>query len=126
MYPNLRRRIVGAGTTRGYEYRVTVPVTEYPAAPVRILFLLDVPTYPAVFAPPSTSPHRFEDGTLCMWYRKDGPDHTWLFRDGLVALLGYVALHLFRENWWEEYGEWLGPEVPHGRIAAEQERRTAA
>ena len=36
------------------------------------------------------------------------------FHDGLLVLLNYIQAHLFREAWWREKGEWLGPEAPHG------------
>lgn len=48
-----------------------------------------------------------------MWDQRDSPDQRWLFDDGLVALIGYVIAHLFREAWWRETGKWLGPEAPH-------------
>jgi hypothetical protein len=36
-----------------------------------------------------------------------------VFADGLLVLLNYIQAHLFREAWWREKGEWLGPEAPH-------------
>ncbi len=42
--------------------------------------------------------------------------NRWVFDDGLVTLLGHIAAHLFREAWWRETGEWLGPEVGHSSI----------
>jgi hypothetical protein len=30
-----------------------------------------------------------------------------------VALLDAIAIHLFKEAWWREHREWLGPEAPH-------------
>ena len=49
-----------------------------------------------------------------MWYPKDPVDSRWVFVDGLLALIGLVMAHLFREAWWRETGEWVGEEVPHG------------
>ena len=49
-----------------------------------------------------------------MWYPKDPVDRRWVFEDRLLALLTLVAAHLFKESWWRETGEWLGPEVGHG------------
>lgn len=49
-----------------------------------------------------------------MWCPWDPPEEKWVFRDGLLALLNHIQAHLFREAWWRETGEWLGPEAPHG------------
>ena len=48
-----------------------------------------------------------------MWYHGDPPENQWVFEDGLAALLGYIITHLFREEWFRETGEWLGPEFTH-------------
>lgn len=48
-----------------------------------------------------------------MWYPWDSTENRWVFEDGLVALLGYIITHLFREEWFRETGEWLGPEFTH-------------
>jgi len=37
-----------------------------------------------------------------------------VLRDGLLCLLGMITAHLFREAWWRETGEWLGPTAAHG------------
>jgi hypothetical protein len=69
---------------------------------------------PKVFVDgPKESPHRYPDGSLCMWYPQDPPEQKWVFDDGLLVLLNYIQAHLFREAWWHEKGEWLGPEAPH-------------
>jgi hypothetical protein len=69
---------------------------------------------PKVFVDGSDdSPHRYSDGSLCMWHPSDPPEQRWVFSDGLLALLNHVQAHLFREAWWRETGEWLGPEAPH-------------
>jgi hypothetical protein len=60
------------------------------------------------------SPHRYPDGTLCMWYPPDPEDEKWVFEDGLLPLLCHIQRHLFREAWWREHGVWLGPQAPHG------------
>jgi hypothetical protein len=72
------------------------------------------PDSPRVFVDgPSASPHRYGDGSLCMWFPYD-PDHLrWSHRDGAATLIGCVALHLVREQWWRDTGEWVGPEAPH-------------
>jgi hypothetical protein len=62
---------------------------------------------------PTKSPHRYSDGTLCMWYPKDGPDQRWVSDDGLLRLIRCAQVHLFKEAYWRRYGEWPGPEAPH-------------
>ena len=47
-------------------------------------------------------------------------EHRWVFEDGLLALMGLVMAHLFKEAWWRETGEWLGEEVPHEARSKEQ------
>lgn len=70
---------------------------------------------PRVFVDgPTDSPHRYSDGSLCMWHPDDPPGQRWVFSDGLLILLNYIQAHLFREAWWREKREWLGPEAPHG------------
>ena len=91
----------------------------YGARKVHIRFsgMSDVPS---VFVDgPRDSPHRYSDGSLCMWYPRDPVDRRWVFEDGLLDLIGLVIAHLFREAWWRETGEWLGEEVPHEPQAKE-------
>jgi hypothetical protein len=76
---------------------------------------------------PTESPHRYDDGSLCIWYPKDPPEHKWEFADGLLMLINMIQLHLFREEWWRETGgrtggEWLGPELTHGGSKDEAEK----
>jgi len=59
-----------------------------------------------------------------MWHPGDPPEQQWLFADGLLALLNIIQAHLFKEAWWREMGEWLGPEAPHGPVK-EQVKETA-
>ena len=108
-FPNL----VASQVKGGYKYRGTVPVPHYESRKVHIRFSgnSDVPS---VFADgPRDSPHRYPDGSLCMWYPLDPISRRWVFEDGLLDLIGLTMLHLFKEAWWRETGEWLGEEVPH-------------
>lgn len=108
-FPNLR----GGRIKGGYEYRATVPVSDYEPRKTRIRFN-GMANVPSVFADgPRESPHRYHDDSLCMWYPDDRVEHRWVFEDGLVALMGLVMAHLFKEAWWRETEEWLGEEVPH-------------
>ena len=69
---------------------------------------------PAVTADgPESSKHRYKDGSLCMWYPYAARSERWTFEDGLLHLLVMTQAHLFREEFWRETGEWLGPEHPH-------------
>ena len=70
--------------------------------------------FPIVIADgPGDSPHRYQDKSLCLWYPYDPKSSRWVFADGLLHLLSIIQAHLFREAWWREYGEWLGPEKTH-------------
>lgn len=62
---------------------------------------------------PPESPHRYSCGALCMWYPLDPSERRWTLRDGARVLLGHIALHLIREEWWRRTGEWIGEEAPH-------------
>jgi hypothetical protein len=62
---------------------------------------------------PTDSPHRYCDGSLCVWYPRDDVERKWVGGDGLNELIAHVAIHLFKEAYWRETGEWLGPEAPH-------------
>ena len=77
------------------------------------------------------SPHRHDDGSLCIWYPHDPPERRWHRRAGGAALAGHIYAHLIREAWWRQTGEWVGEEVPHdqqpretgGQCASTKERR---
>jgi hypothetical protein len=70
--------------------------------------------HPIVRTDGPDSAHRYDrNGHLCMWYPSDPPEQRWVFEDGLLVLLNIIQAHLFREAWWRETGEWLGPEAPH-------------
>jgi hypothetical protein len=98
----------------GRVYRVRMEVPYYKPREVEIRFEGWART-PKVFVDgPNESPHRYPDGSLCIWYPRDPPEQRWVFSDGLLVLLNYIQAHLFREAWWRERGEWLGPEAPHG------------
>jgi hypothetical protein len=62
---------------------------------------------------PADSPHRYSDGSLCMWHPDDPADQRWTRRDGPAALLGHIVAHLLRERWWRCTGEWPGREAVH-------------
>ena len=97
----------------GFIYTADVQVPFYEARHVTIRFM-GTSTVPNVSVDgPATSLHRYDDGTLCFQHPRDPDANRWVFRDGLLDLLDAVVGHLFREAWWRDTGEWLGPEVLH-------------
>lgn len=115
--PGLRALTVHTGPKAGRLYTVTVDVPHYEDRRVAVHFAISTPRHPVVRVDgPPESPHRFSKDELCMWEPGDPDEQRWLFDDGLPALLGLTVTHLFREAWWRETGEWLGPEAPHGPL----------
>jgi len=101
----------------GFQVEFTVAVPGLPSRRVRIVFAGDG-IVPSVYADgPSESPHRYGDGSLCMWYPWDPETARWTRRDGGAALLGHITAHLIREEWWRKTGEWVGDETPHDEEA---------
>jgi hypothetical protein len=97
----------------GVQVELTLNVPGLPARHVRIAFA-GTGAVPSVYADgPAKSPHRYGDGSLCMWYPWDPETARWTRRDGAVALLGHITAHLLREEWWRKTGEWIGDEAPH-------------
>jgi hypothetical protein len=98
-------------------WEATVVVDHEVRRLVTIEFERRVYTFPRVFADgPTDSPHRYNDRgrtKLCLWLPGDEPERRWRVEDGLLALFGIAAHHLFKEAWWRETGEWLGAEAPH-------------
>ena len=109
-YPSLRRTV-----TIGYiSYEATMSVEGYEDRIVTVELGRYISDSPRIRVDgPGRSPHRYSDGSLCIWYPDDPPERRWKFSNGLMELLILVQQHLFKEAWWRESGEWLGPEVPH-------------
>lgn len=112
--PGLRGRHSRRPGSRGWYYRLTMPVEGFEARVVYVFFDPSNPKLPKVYVDGPEPHHRYSDGSLCMWYPKDTPDQKWSFPDGLEKLLAFIAVHLFKEAWWREHDEWLGDEAPHG------------
>ena len=116
-FPALRHRLIKHGPNRGIEYRLTLTVEGYECRAVTIRFKRSVSQSPEITVDgPTASPHRYDDGSLCMWYSRDPEHRRWMFEDGLMQLLILLAAHLFREAWWREHDEWPGPEAPHEAV----------
>lgn len=119
-FQNLSIDETGRSAKHEVIYRLTLPIEGYESRRVTIRVRNAYRPYPRVFADgPTASPHRYDDGSLCMWYWRDPPESTWLPAHGLLALVRLAQLHLFREAWWREKGQWLGPEAPHGPVGQE-------
>jgi hypothetical protein len=86
-----------------------------PPREVKIVFPRTLPEVPQVWVDgPTESPHRYTDGTLCMWYPKDSPAKRWVRADGAAELITRIAAHLIREEWYRKTGDWRGEEIAHG------------
>lgn len=98
----------------GFSVRLTLNPLGVPSRQVTITFSRGRPMEPQVTVDgPSDSPHRYSDGTLCMWYPEDPREQRWAYADGAGALVANIAAHLIREEWYRTTGEWLGDEVRH-------------
>jgi hypothetical protein len=115
-------RTVGTGVTvvppsrahrGGFALRITLTPAGLAPYRVTIEFGSNNPDVPHITVPGPTSPHRYNDGSLCIWYPYDPPEQRWTSREGGVALAGHICTHLIREAWWRETGEWAGEEAPH-------------
>ncbi len=99
----------------GFSVSLTLDPHGVPSRHVTITFSRGASTVPKVAVDgPTDSPHRYADGTLCMWYPGDPRDRRWNLAEGAGALVANIAAHLIREEWYRKTGEWLGDEVPHG------------
>ena len=113
-FPTLRGTTCKSGSKAGHTYKVILDVPHYEQRKVEIFFSKQTPPLAKITADgPTDSPHRYGDGTLCIWYPDDPVLERWVVEDGLLMLLGLIIAHLFREAWWRETGEWLGPEKGH-------------
>lgn len=126
-FPGLRGRRVRRSASVTFRYTLEMDVPFYEARQVTIDFLVSSGVPRVYVDGPTSSPHRYDDGSLCMWYPGDAANHRWTFEHGLLDLLDTIRGHLFREAYWREHGErddaWLGPEVAHGPVAQEEPAR---
>ena len=115
LLPDLRVALASSQRKEaGFRLYFTVDVPHYESRRVEVRFLRAAPMGVRVYVDgPKESRHRYRGGSLCMWEPDDPAENQWVFYDGLVALVGHIIVHLFKEAWWRETGEWLGPEVLH-------------
>ena len=118
-YPSLTAKNLRKGARLWREYCVNIRLDEYRVnRSVSIKMHPNIGDMPEIKVDgPEDSPHRYNDGQLCMWYPWAEKVERWTFNDGLLHLLVMIEAHLFREAWWRETGEWLGPERPHDEIS---------
>jgi hypothetical protein len=114
-HPNLTASSTGRGHGATVTYRLAIVVPEYEPRRVSIRLVNGFTPYGAEVTVdgPSESPHRYSDDSLCIWYPRDPDDRRWVGGDGLAELITLISIHLFKEAYWRETGEWLGPEAPH-------------
>jgi hypothetical protein len=119
LHPTLRSTRVGHGHDTQIIYRLTIDVPEYEPRNVQInLSNWHDPYANSITADgPTDSPHRYGRTRLCIWRPGDPPERTWVAGDGLVELIAQIRIHLFKEAYWRETGEWLGPEAPHAPLS---------
>ncbi|QNE35885.1 hypothetical protein [Leifsonia shinshuensis] len=97
-----------------YALRTQITPTGTPARTVEVIFPRGNAEAPRVFVDgPTDSPHRFDDGSLCMWFPQDPAERRWVLSDGAEALLAHIAAHLLREEWFRVTGSWAGEELAH-------------
>ena len=113
-FPTLRGITRKSGSKAGRTYKALLDVPHYEQRQVEIFFSKQTPSLAKITADgPTDSPHRYSERELCIWYPGDLDSEKWVVEDGLLMLLGLIIAHLFREAWWRETGEWLGPEKGH-------------
>ena len=113
-FPALRMSTHTSGNRAGRLYQAHLDVPHFERRRVEAFFSKQAPYWARISADgPDDSPHRYEDGRLCIWHPDDPDSDRWVHDDGLLMLLGLITAHLFREAWWRETGEWLGPEAGH-------------
>lgn len=121
-YPSLGTTTTGRGYSAVVTYRLIVDVPQYETHRVTIRLRNGIEPYEARISVdgPIDSPHRYGKHRLCLWHPDDAPDQRWLPADGLLDLISQVRIHLFKEAYWRETGEWIGPEAPHSPLASDE------
>ena len=119
---NLRRRHASDPRRLVYELDVDVPFYNERRR-VRIDFAAAGGEPSVSLDGPNDSPHRYEDGSLCLYYPADPPGLRWMPAEGLAALIDCVRAHLFQEAEARRGHGWPGDEAPHGRVPRRRARR---
>jgi hypothetical protein len=108
----------------GFGLQLSIQLPDLPSRRVEIYFSQGSPGVPRVFVDgPDESLHRYQDQSLCMWYPYDPPEARWWPTDGAEILLGQVAAHLIKEEWYRRTGEWPGDEIAHTPVKTRTNRK---
>jgi hypothetical protein len=118
----LRRREARDPRRLVYDLVLDVPFYDEPRR-IRIEFAAAGGAPSVYLDGPNDSPHRYHDGSLCMYHAADPPGHRWLVADGFAALIDYIRTHLFQEAEARSGHGWPGDEAPHVRARNERARR---
>jgi hypothetical protein len=117
-YLRLATRTIAVSTTTSaglitHRVHVDVPGSELDV-PVRIeLRTRSLPWRTKVFAVvPECLRHRYEDGSLCMWWQRHPAARRWVLGDGLEPLIHYVEIHLHQEACCRAGLPWPGEQAP--------------
>lgn len=115
MFPQFRRRNPGQPTAGIWEGTLQ-PSVESPKYVLRVVYTLNKHPCVKVISPKirEDAPHRFADGSLCLYYPDDGSWHSQAFIARTIILWAASWLY-FYENWLKS-GVWLGPEALHHTI----------
>lgn len=63
------------------------------------------------------APHRFKDGSLCLYWPQDRNDWIWTPDKRIAStILPWTAEWLAVYEAWLSTGVWVGPEAPHQMI----------
>ena len=120
-FPDIKDRKIGKGWKAKIVYDLMVSVPKYDGRrkiTIRLTNFAD-PSLIGVTVDGSTeSPHRYGSTDLCMWRPDAPPERHWTADEGLLALIQYARVHLFREAYWHETGGpedgiWAGDETSH-------------
>jgi len=96
-----------------YDLVIDVPVYDEQRH-VLIKFLSSRAVLPRVYVDgPDDSPHRYDDGSLCMYHPTDPTEFRWTPTEGLAALIDCVRAHLFQEAEARAGHGWPGDQAPH-------------
>jgi len=95
---------------------------------LRYRFVIDVPAYdderlvtvefadssrPHVYIDgPVCVRHRYNDGSVCMWFASDPPERRWVATDGLLELARHAAEHAYCEAECRAGRAWPKAEAP--------------
>jgi hypothetical protein len=106
----------------GFGLQLSIQPAGLPLRHIEVNFSPRSPDVPHVFVDgPDESPHRYPDRSLCMWYPYDPPEARWWPTDGPETLIGHVAAHLIKEEWYRRTGDWPGEEVSHASPPAKND-----